>query len=131
MAKAVRAENIGYTEINNMTELNHILTFPVRRSIIPYDGRVNAMENLISLDNRLKRDGHEDGIYNRKCMITTGDRDSPIAICRVTTRGDTDWLQEEIDKEPFVKKKILIDEFDVTEDELRRVEKYRRLTFHY
>jgi hypothetical protein len=114
-----------------MKELSHILTFPIKRSIIPYDGRINAMKNLINLDNRLKREGHENGIYNRKCMITTDDKDRPIAICRVTTRGDTDWLKKKIDEEPFVKKKILIDEFDVTEEELRRIEEFRKLHYHY
>lgn len=118
-------------ESNNMSELNHILTFPVKRSIIPYDGRINAMENLINLENRLLREGSKYGIYNRKCMITTDDKDRPIAICRVTTYGDTDWLKKEIDKEPFVKKTILIDEFEVTEEELIRIKEFRKLHYHY
>lgn len=113
-----------------MTELNHILTFPVRKSIIPYDGRINAMENLINLDNWLKKDVSGTGIYNKKCMITTDDRGNPIAICRVTTHGDTDWLKQEIDKEPFVTKKVLIDEFEVTEEGLEKIKKYRKLHFH-
>lgn len=113
-----------------MTELNHILTFPVKRSIIPYDGRINAMENLINLDNRLKRDVSEHGIYNKKCMITTDDKGVPMAICRVTTYGDTDWFQKEIDKEPFIKKKVLIDEFEVTEEGLEKIKKFRKLHHH-
>jgi hypothetical protein len=121
---------MDYIEGYNMAELNHILTFPVRRSIIPYDSRINAMENLINLDNRLKRDGSERGIYNKKCMITTDDRDVPIAICRVTTHGDTDWLKKKIDEEPFVKKKILIDEFEVTEEELEKIKEFRKLHYH-
>jgi hypothetical protein len=114
-------------ESDNMAELNHVLTFPVKRSIIPYDGRINAMKNLINLDNRLKREGSERGIYNKKCMITTDDKDRPIAICRVTTYGDTDWLKKKIDEEPFVKKKILIDEFDVDEEGLEKIKEFRKL----
>lgn len=113
-----------------MTELNYVLTFPIRRSIIPYDSRINAMENLIGLDNRFKRDISEYGIYNKKCMITTDDKGLPMAICRVTTHGDTDWLQKEIDKEPFIKKKVLIDEFEVTEEGLKKIKEYRKTHFH-
>ena len=47
----------------------------------------------------------------------------------MTTRGSADWLQEKIDEEPFVKKKILIDEFDVTEEGLRKIKEFRKL--HY
>lgn len=110
-----------------MTEIRHVLTFPVKRAIKPYDDRINVMENLINLDNRLKREGHRHGIYNKKCIITTEDHDIPIAICQVTTYGDLDWLKKEIDKEPFVKKKPLIDEFDVDEEELAEAKKFRRM----
>jgi stage III sporulation protein SpoIIIAA len=110
-----------------MTEINHVLTFPVKRAIKPYDDRINVMENIINLDNRLKREVSRQGIYNNKCIITTDDRDNPIAICRVTTYGDLDWLKKEIDKEPFVKKKPLIDDFEVTEEELTRAKKFRKM----
>ena len=110
-----------------MTEINHVLTFPVKREIKPYDDRINSMENLINLDNRLKREGYSHGIYNKKCIITADDIDAPVAICRVTTYGDLDWLKKEIDKEPFVKKKPLLDEFEVTEEELKKAKKFRSL----
>ena len=110
-----------------MTEIDHVLTFPVKRAIKSYDDRINVMENLINLDNRLKKEGYSHGIYNKKCIITTKDDDVPMAICRVTTYGDLDWLKNEIDKEPFVKKKPLIDEFDVNEEKLKEAKQFRKI----
>lgn len=110
-----------------MTEINHVLTFPVKRAIKPYDDRIEVMERLISFDNRLKKDVSRHGIYNKKCIITAEDHENPIAICQVTTYGDLDWLKKEIDKEPFIKKKALIDKFDVDKEELNEAKEFRRM----
>lgn len=47
------------------------------------------MENLINLDNRFKKQGSKNGIYNKRCMITT-ERDNPVAICHMTMEILTD-----------------------------------------
>lgn len=85
------------------------------------------MQRLIDFDNRLKREGYKHGIYNKKCMITLDDNQKHVAICQTTTYGDIDWLQKEIDKEPFLRKKPMIAEFDVNEEELKEAKKFRRL----
>ena len=36
-------------------------------------------------------------------------------------------LKKEIDKEPFVKKKPLIDEFDVNEEKLKEAKQFRKI----
>jgi len=109
-----------------MTEIRHILTFPVKRAIKPYDDRINAMENLMNIDNRIKSEGiSRHGIYNKKCKITEDDIGNPVAICQVTTYGDIDWLAKVIEKEPFVKKKPLVDEFEVNEEKLEEAKRFR------
>lgn len=110
-----------------MTEIGHILTFPVKRRIKTYDDRINVMENLINLDNRIKREGYRHGIYNKKCQITEDDKGHPTAICQVTTYGDIDWLAKVIEKEPFIKKKPLIDEFVVNEEKLAEAKELRKI----
>lgn len=111
-----------------MTEINHVLTFPIKKYERSYDDRIETMERLLDFDNRLKREGISRlGIYNKKCMITLDDNQKPIAICRATTYGDLDWLKKQIEKEPFIKKKPLMDEFDVTEEELKQAKEFRKL----
>lgn len=110
-----------------MTEINHVLTFLVKKAEHPYDDRIETMQRLIDFDNSLKRKGYIHGIYNKKCIITLDDNQKPVAICRGTTYGDIDWLKKEIDKEPFLRKKPMIAEFDVNEEELKEAKKFRKL----
>ncbi len=82
-----------------MTEINHLLIFPIKKYEGPYDDRIETIERLLNFDNRIKREGISRlGIYNKKCIITQEEKE-PVAICRVTTYGDLDWLSKEIEKE--------------------------------
>lgn len=108
-----------------MTEIDHIISFPIKRKSY-WDDEIETIEKILDLDNHLKQKGYRPpNLYNRKCMIVADNTlgDNPVAVCKVTTYGDIDWLQKEIES-PF-SKKIKLSEFDATEEELKRAKKFR------